>query len=174
MPFYFVQLAPYRYNRGDALPEIWEAQRAALEIPNTGMAATTDIGNYEDIHPRNKQDVGKRLALWALAKTYGQTDLEYSGPLFRAAGIDGNRVIVVFQNAAGLKTRDGAAPTELTIAGDDGKFVEAEAKIDGGKLICWSDAVPNPTQVRLGWSENANPNLVNAAGLPALPFHWRK
>ena len=174
MPFYFVQLAPFKYNRGEALPQIWEAQTAALEIPHTGMAVTYDIGNFEDIHPRNKQDVGKRLALWALAKTYGKRDLVYSGPLLKSAGVDANRVTVRFEHAAGLKTRDGAAPTEVTIAGEDGKFVAAQAKIDGEQLVCWSDAVAHPTQVRLGWTENANPNLVNGAGLPASPFIWRK
>ncbi len=174
MPFYFVQLAPFKYNRGDALPQSWEAQLAALEIPFTGMAVTHDIGNFEDIHPKNKQEVGKRLALWALAKDYGKKDLVYSGPLFKSAGVDGNRVTVQFDHAAGLKTRDGAAPNEVTIAGEDGKFLEAQAEIDGDRLVCWSTEVANPTQVRLGWSENASPNLANGAGLPASPFIWRK
>lgn len=172
LPFYFVQLAPYRYggNRGGSLPYIWEAQAKTLDLPNTGMAVTTDVSNIKDIHPRNKQDVGKRLALWALAKTYGKSDLVYSGPLYKSMEADGNKAVLSFDHAAGLKTRDGKAPSHFTIAGEDKKFVEATAKIDGDKVIVWADGVEKPAAVRYGWDQVAEPNLANGAGLPASPF----
>ena len=109
MPFYFVQLAPYTYGGSElALPEIWEAQEATLAIPNTGMAVTTDISNLKDIHPKNKQDVGLRLALWALAKTYGKEDLVYSGPLYKSHKVVGTSIEISFHHTAGsLASNDG-------------------------------------------------------------------
>jgi sialate O-acetylesterase len=172
-PFLFVQLAPWRYP-GDqplALPEIWEAQAAALRaIPNTGMAVTTDIGNLADIHPKNKQDVGLRLALWALAKTYGQDDLPHSGPLYKSMEAEDGRIRVRFEHAEGLKSRDGQSLSWFQIAGADGKFVDAEAKVDGETVVVRSDDVQEPKAVRFGWHQEAEPNLSNAAGLPASPF----
>ena len=175
-PFYFVQLAPYKYDKNkDALelPELWEAQAKTLTASkNTGMAVTTDIGNLADIHPKNKQDVGLRLALWALAKDYGKSDLEYSGPLYESSAIEGNKIRVKFKHAAGLMAKSGE-PQLFTIAGDDQKFVPAKAVIDGETVVVSSDAVAKPVAVRYGWSEWAEPekyNLFNKAGLPASPF----
>jgi sialate O-acetylesterase len=171
-PFYYVHLAPFKYNLPpDELPRLWEAQVRALNIPNTGMAVTTDIGNTTDIHPTNKQDVGKRLALWALANTYGQTDVVFSGPLYRSHEIDGNKVRLRFHHATRkLSSRDGKPLTWFAVAGQNRKFVEATAEIDVDTVIVHSDQVPKPMAVRFGWDELAEPNLVNAAKLPAAPF----
>lgn len=177
MPFLFVQLAPYNYGgpRAEQLPGIWEAQEAALSIPNTGMAVTTDIGNIKDIHPKNKQEVGRRLALWALAKTYGKSGIVYSGPLYRESKIDGNKVRLSFAHAeGGLKSRDGQPLSHFTIAGADGKFVPAKAEIDGATVVVSSAEVAAPKAVRFGWDQLAEPNLANAAGLPASPFRTDK
>ena len=175
-PFYYVQLAPYTY-RGSvtALPGIWEAQSAALAIPNTGMAVITDIGNLRDIHPRNKQDVGKRLALWALAKAYGREGLVYSGPLFKALAIEGGKARITFDHVgSGLVSRDGKPLTHFEVAGADKKFAKAEAKIEGDAVVVSSDAVKEPVAVRFGWHQLAEPNLMNKEGLPASPFRTDK
>lgn len=177
LSFYFVQLAPFKYGNGEhTLPYIWEAQTAAaLKVPNTGMAVTTDIGNVNDIHPRNKQDVGKRLALWALAKNYGKGELVYSGPIYSSMAIEGNQVRVKFDHAAGgLKARDGKTLTDFTVAGDDGKFFPAQAKIEGETVLVSSPEVAAPKHVRFGWHHMINPNLCNQAGLPASPFKTDK
>ena len=174
LPFYFVQIAPWsgeRYEPGQ-LPALWEAQTASLKIPRTGMAVTTDlVDNIGDIHPRNKLDVGNRLARWALAKTYGKKGVVYSGPLFKSMKVDGNSIRVEFAHvAAGLKSRDDAALSEFQIAGADGNFVNAEAKIDGDTVVVSSSKVAEPRNVRFGWHKLANPNLMNSEGLPASPF----
>jgi len=172
LPFYFVQIAPWsgRYEAGQ-LPALWEAQVKSLKIPDTGMAVVTDlVDNIADIHPRNKLDVGNRLARWALARTYGKKDLVYSGPLFKSLAIDGNKARVTFAHAAGLKSSDDKALTEFQIAGDDGNFVDATAEIDGDTVVVSAESVAAPKQVRFGWHKVANPNLVNGAGLPASPF----
>jgi len=173
-PFLYVQLAPYRYNKPEALPGIWEAQLAALSIPNTGMAVLTDIGNVADIHPRNKEEVGRRLSLWALAKTYGESSQEYSGPLYKAMKVQGHKAILTFDHGDGLKSLDGKPLTWFTVAGDDKKFVEAKAEIVGNTVVVSSDAVASPVAVRFGWHETAEPNLANGAGLPASPFRTDK
>jgi sialate O-acetylesterase len=172
MPFYFVQIAPFTYGGApDMLPKFWEAQCACLKIPNTGMVVITDVtGNVKDIHPRDKETVGKRLALWALAKNYGKKDVVYSGPLFKSAKFDGGKAVVSFAHAKGLKSRDDKALTTFEVAGEDGKFVAAEAKIDGDTVVVTAKDVEKPTQVRFGWSKTTNPNLCNGAGLPASPF----
>lgn len=172
MPFYFVQLAPYRYGgEPTRLAGIWEAQAAALTIPHTGMAVTADIGDVKDIHPRNKQDVGKRLALWALVKDYGKKDLVYSGPLYRSASVEGNKIRVHFDHVGGgLVSRDGEALTHFEIAGAGGEFVPAQAEIDGETIVVSADGVSEPKAVRFAWHQEAEPNLSNEAGLPASPF----
>jgi len=170
-PFYFVQLAPFRYTKPEALPAIWEAQTAALSIPNTGMAVTTDVATVVNIHPPDKQSVGHRLALWALAKTYNKPAGPHASPLFDTLKIEGNKARVTFKNADdGLKARDGQALTWFTIAGEDKKFVEAKAEISGGSVVVSAPGVDQPVAVRFGWHETAEPNLANAAGLPASPF----
>jgi sialate O-acetylesterase len=170
LSFYYVHIAPYQgYGPGE-LPKLWEAQTKSLSLPHTGMAVITDVGNLRGIHPRNKQAVGKRLALWALAKNYGK-DVVYSGPLYKAMKATGSEVRVEFAHADGLASRDGKDLSEFTIAGADGKFVPAKAKIDGSSVIVSAEGVAAPKQVRFGWHKNANPNLMNKAGLPAAPFH---
>lgn len=172
MPFYFVQLAPFRYG-GDPtrLPGIWDAQRRALEIPHTGMAVTTDIGNVADIHPRNKQEVGRRLALWALERTYDREVKEISGPLFAGVSRRGDRLVVRFKHTgSGLTTRDGKAPSHFEIAAKDGPFVPATAVIEGKTVIVSSPQIKKPARVRFGWNETAEPNFGNKDGLPASPF----
>jgi len=172
-PFYFVQLAPFRYG-GDvlALPMIWEAQTACLSIPNTGMAVTVDIvDNIKDIHPINKQDVGKRLALWALAKTYGRTDLVYSGPLYKSMSVEDGKVRIRFDHVGGgLVSGDGKPLTHFQIAGADKAFVDAQASIDGETVVVSADGVTAPVAVRFAWHQEAQPNLKNKEGLPASPF----
>ncbi len=171
-PFYFVQLAPFSGYGPGSLPPLWEAQVASLKIPGTGMAVTTDIvHSIGDIHPRNKFDVGNRLALWALAKEYGKTDLVYSGPLYKAMKVEGSKIRLSFAHVGGgLKSRDGKPLAEFEIAGADGKFVPAEATIDGDTVVVQSSNVATPAQARFGWQNKANPNLVNKEGLPASPF----
>ncbi|MCY2929361.1 MAG: 9-O-acetylesterase, partial [Planctomycetota bacterium] len=171
-PFLFVQLAPFAGYREGELPKVWQAQVESLKIPNTGMAVITDVtGNVNDIHPQDKQSVGKRLALWALAKTYGRKDLVYSGPLYKAMTVEGDKVVLSFDHVGeGLKSRDGKDLTEFQIAGENRKFVPAKAVIQGNKVVVSVDGVPKPAAVRFGWTKTANPNLCNSAGLPASPF----
>jgi sialate O-acetylesterase len=173
-PFLFVQLAPYAYNKAmdtKQLPELWEAQLKTLTAsPNTGMAVTTDIATVNDIHPPNKQDVGVRLALWALANSYGKTDLVYSGPLVESSAIEDNKIRIKFKHAAGLKFNESKPGQHFTIAGEDQKFVPATATIDGETIVVSAPEVAKPVAVRFGWSDTAEPNLFNGAGLPASPF----
>jgi sialate O-acetylesterase len=171
-PFYYVQLAPYGRYKADVLPAMWEAQTAAMEIPNTGMVVITDlVDNVMDIHPRNKKDVGERLALWAMAKVHGCKDLVYSGPLYKSMSAKGGKVVVEFDHAGGGLTSSDSKPlTWFTIAGKDRRFVEAKAEIVGQTIEVSSDKVPEPVAVRFGWSNVAQPNLVNKEGLPASPF----
>ena len=176
-PFYFVQIAPFNYDWHapgiDPLevPRIWEAQTASLALANTGMIVTTDIANLRDIHPGNKQEVGRRLSLLALRNEYGRGEVVYSGPLFRDVSVESGKMRIQFDHAqGGLKSRDDKPLTWIQIAGEDQQFVDAEAEIDGQTLLVWSDAVENPVAVRFGWNMLAEPNLANAAGLPASPF----
>jgi sialate O-acetylesterase len=175
-PFYFVQIAPYRYGDNEfALPELWEAQTAALDIPHTGMAVISDIGNVANIHPQNKQDVGKRLALWALAKDYGQNDLVHSGPLYKSMAIEAGKIRLSFNHTgSGLASRDAKPLDWFEIAGEDGKFVKAQAVIDGNTIVVSSDAIAKPTAARFAWHQEAQPNLINREGLPAGPFRTNR
>ena len=170
LSFYWTQLAPFTYS-GDTLrlPRIWEAQTMAMSIPKTGMAVITDIGNLTDIHPRNKQDVGRRLALCALAKDYGK-DLIYSGPIYKSMKVEGSKLRVSFDHVGeGLESRDGERLDWFEIAGDGG-YVPAKAVIDGKTVVVSSDKVKNPTAVRFAWNQLAEPNLRNQAGLMANAF----
>lgn len=177
-PFYYVQLAPFDYSKHfkgktDELPRIWEAQTAALSIPNTGMAVTVDlVDNLQDIHPANKKDVGERLALWALAKTYGMKDIVYSGPLYKKMKTEGDQIRVSFDYVEGLTRRDQKELSWFEIAGADKIFVKAEAAIDAqtNTVVVRSLSVKEPVAVRFAWDELAQPNLMNGAGLPASPF----
>ncbi len=173
-PFYYVQIAPYTY--GGMMPhvigEFWEAQAAALEIPNTGMAVINDIGDLKDIHPKNKQEVGRRLALWALAKTYQQPGVLCSGPVFKSMLVEGDRLRVQFsETGTGVASKDAKPLTWFEIIdADTGGFVEAQAQIDGSSVVLSSPSVKRPVAVRFAWSMIAEPNLVNSAGLPATAF----
>jgi len=179
IPFYFVQIAPWQPARGgypgEELQLLWEAQAASLKIPNTGMVVTTDlVDNIQDIHPKNKRDVGIRLGLWAMAKTYGKENVVYSGPLYKGMKIDGNKIRLSFAHVGGgLKSRDGKPLTHFEIAGADGQFVPAEAVIDGNEVVVQARSVEKPLEVRFGWHNKANPNLVNQEGLPASPFRTK-
>jgi sialate O-acetylesterase len=171
-PFGIVQIAPYKYGT-DSTPEaeLWESELAiAHSLPNTGVALTMDIGELGDIHPKDKQDVGHRLALWALGTVYGQK-IEFSGPMYKSMKVDGNKVEITFDHVGGgLKSRDGKPLTEFTLAGSDGKFHPAKADIDGATVVVSSDTVTNPVAVRFAFSGTAQPNLENKDGLPAAPF----
>ncbi|MGD0262598.1 MAG: sialate O-acetylesterase [Verrucomicrobiota bacterium] len=172
-PFYFVQIAPFTYGHNpEVIGEFWEAQTAAQAVPNTGMAVINDIGNLKDIHPANKQEVGRRLALWALAKTYGQENLVYSGPTFKAMTIEGDKLRLTFDPmGGGLASRDGKPLSWFeVIDADEGGFVKADARIDGTAVVLSAPSVKHPVAMRFAWSMLAEPNLMNAEGLPAGAF----
>jgi len=173
-PFYLVQIAPFNYGGNPQTEaELWEAQTiAANTIPNAGMAVVNDIGNLKDIHPNDKQDVGHRLALLALAKTYGQQDLEFSGPTFNSLTVEGNTLRIKFDHAGGgLMSRDGQPLSWFEIIdANAGGFVKADVRMDGDSVILSAPGVPNPVAMRFAWSGLAEPNLMNTAGLPAGAF----
>lgn len=177
-PFYYVQIAPFQYGEEPAsiVPEFWEQQTAALSIPNTGMIVTTDISDLKDIHPRNKQEVGRRLALQALAKTYGRTSLVCSGPEFKSMAIEDGAIRVKFASVGGgLASRDGKPLNWFEIIdADEGGFVQAEARIDGDSVVLTAPGVKQPVAVRFAWSKLAEPNLMNKEGLPANSFRAGK
>lgn len=173
-PFLFVQLANWRARRDEPTESDWaelrEAQLLTLRrVPRTGMAVTIDIGEADDIHPRNKRDVGLRLARWALADTYNRK-IEKSGPLYESHRVEGDRVRLRFKHARGLETSDGRAPTGFAVAGADRKFVRADARIEGDAVVVWNRAVPRPVAVRYAWADNPAVNLYNSDDLPASPF----
>lgn len=190
-PVYFVQIANWREAPGDK-PQTqdlaWAITRQAqlkslLEIPNTGMAVSIDVGDTKDIHPKNKRDVGERLALWALARDYGKKNLVCSGPLFKAAKVEGSKIRVTFDSTgAGLMAGKkhgfgpavedpGAKLTQFAIAGEDKKWVWADAVIDGNSVVVSSPSVPAPVAVRYAFATNPlGCNLYNKDGLPASPF----
>ncbi|MEX2300591.1 MAG: sialate O-acetylesterase [Bryobacterales bacterium] len=174
IPFLFVQLANYsRVGENSQWPELREAQAMALSLRNTGMAVSIDIGESLDIHPRNKQDVGGRLALAARAMTYGESDLVYSGPLFRQAAREGSRLRLWFDHVGGgLKARGPLAGFE--VLGPDGFWRPAEARIDGNNtIVVAAPKIGFPVAARYGWSPNPTATLFNAEGLPASPFRSR-
>jgi sialate O-acetylesterase len=167
-PFLLVQLAAFEPG-GDAWPFLREAQAETLEAPNTGMAVAIDIGDQKDIHPRNKQDVGARLALAARHVAYGE-DLVYSGPMYREMKAADGAVRLSFDHVGGGLKAGGETLSGFQIAGADGKFVPAEAKIDGAQVVVSSKEVADPTAVRYNWAAFPDGNLQNAEGLPAVPF----
>jgi sialate O-acetylesterase len=166
-PFLFVQIA--NYGPGEEWPLIREAQRRALTLANTGMAVTIDIGDAGNIHPADKQDVGHRLALLAQKISYGES-IEDAGPLFRQAVPEGGAMRIWFDHAEnGLIVRGGRL-TGFEVAGADGRFVPAGARVDNGSVLASSPSVPQPRFVRYGWAANPRCNLYNRDGLPASPF----
>ena len=176
LPFLYVQLP--NFMEVNYLPsesqwaELREAQLRSLSVSNTAMAVAIDLGEWNDIHPDRKKEVGERLALAAEKIAYGEKDIVYSGPIYQSSTIDGNKIIISFTNTgSGLITNDGEELSQFAIAGADKKFVWAKAKIEGDKVIVWNDDVRNPMYVRYGWADNPdNPNLYNKEGLPASPF----
>jgi sialate O-acetylesterase len=173
LPFYFVQISPNHSQNA----EIREAQLMTYRnIPHTGMAVTTDNGDSLNIHPRNKELVGKRLALWALSHNYGFKSLQYSGPLYKGMKVKDGQIRIMFDEVGnGLVAKNGELK-EFVIAGDDQVFYPGQAKIDGKTLIVSSPQVPKPVAVRFAWRNVPHPNLYNTAGLPASPFrtdNWK-
>lgn len=174
LPFYFVQLAPLSGNfyPPGSLPVFWEAQAKSLAIPNTGMVVITDlVPDITALHPVKKQHVGERLARWALVKDYGKK-MVYSGPLYKSMKLQGDRIVLSFAHTgSGLTSRDGKPLNEFQVAGTDGHYVAAKAKVSGNTVVVWAETVKNPKKVRFGWRKTAHPNLINKEGLPASPFH---
>jgi len=182
-PFYFVQLASYNANNGDSQhgsgwAELREAQTLTLSLPHTGMAVTTDIGESHDIHPRNKQDVGKRLAAIALHDTYGK-NVVYSGPVFQSMKVENGKAVLSFNPmGSGLMVKDRYGYVKgFEVAGDDHVFHYAKAFIEGDHVVVSSDEVKTPVAVRYGWADDAgDDNLYNKEGFPASPFrtdNWK-
>ncbi|MFT7462653.1 MAG: sialate O-acetylesterase [Pseudohongiellaceae bacterium] len=170
LPFYFVQLAPFAYRgEGQLSARLRDAQRLSAAAAHTGMVVTLDIGNPSDIHPLNKHDVGHRLALWALAQTYGVDGLEFSGPSYRSMRIAEATLVLSFDHAEGLHGVNGA-PSHFEIGADDEVFYPAKAVIVGQTVVLSSPLVAAPTMARFAWSDVAEPNLFNGAGLPASSF----
>jgi sialate O-acetylesterase len=178
-PFLYVQLPgfmDYNYVPSESQwAQLREAQLKSLSVPKTGMAVAIDLGEWNDIHPDNKKDVGERLALVAEKIAYGE-NIVYSGPIYQSSKKEGNKIIVSFDHiGSGLITKDGEEPGGFAIAGADKKFVWARTKIDGDKIIVWNDDIQSPAYVRYAWADNpVNPNLYNKEGLPASPFRTDK
>ncbi|TWU37865.1 hypothetical protein Q31b_46540 [Novipirellula aureliae] len=171
-PFYFVQIAPFKYGYTKVPAALLrEAQLKTLSVPNTGMVVTMDIGDETNIHPKEKRPVGERLALIALARDYGRKGLVYSGPIYKGHQIVSDQIQIQFQHVgSGLASRDGKPLSHFTIAGKDNVFVPAEAVIQGDSIFVHSDQVQHPTNVRFAWGNADRPNLMNREGLPASSF----
>jgi len=168
-PFLYVQISSFTSDASEAWAVIREAQRRTLAVANTGMAVTIDIGDPDNVHPADKQTVGARLALAARALAYGE-NVEYSGPLFREATPEGGAVRVWFDHAAHGLVAKGGALQGFEIAGDDGRYVTADARIDGATVVVTSAQIAEPKHVRYGWANAPVVNLFNSEGLPASPF----
>ena len=173
-PFLYVQLANYMQAKDEpgnsAWAELREAQLMTLDLPDTGMAVIIDIGEADNIHPKNKQDVGKRLAMWALARTY-KRNVVCSGPLYKSMDTKDNKIILHFDHiGGGLAAKDGGPLKGFAIAGQDQRFVWADARIEGDTVVVSSDKVAEPVAVRYAWADNPVCSLYNKAGLPASPF----
>ena len=179
-PFLFVQLANFEFGTDEPIESDWaelrEAQLMTLDYPNTGMAVIIDLGEADDIHPRNKQDVGKRLYLVAKKVAYDE-DLVYSGPIYKEMRISGNKIIIKFNHiGSGLTTPDDKELTGFAIAGSDKKFYWAKAEMINDEVVVYADEVDDPVAVRYGWDINPSCSLYNKEGLPASPFRtdsWR-
>jgi sialate O-acetylesterase len=175
-PFLFVQLANFNPSGLPQPPErsLWaelrEAQASALALPATAMVATIDIGESTNIYPRNKQEVGRRLCVAALATAYGR-DVVASGPVYDSQNIQGNRIRLYFRSVgSGLASRSGDDLGGFTIAADDRRFVPAHARIEGNTVLVWADGLPHPVAARYAWTEDPAASLANKDGLPAVPF----
>lgn len=173
-PFLFVQLPNFLLKKSFPSESSWaelrEAQAMALKVPKTAMAVTIDVGDEHNLHPENKQEVGRRLALAARANVYDET-VTASGPVFSSSKITGDKMVITFkQSGGGLVAKGNGALLGFAIAGADKKFVWAEAEIEGDKVIVSSAQVPKPVAVRYAWADSPDCNLYNRAGLPAAPF----
>ncbi len=171
-PFIFAQLPNWNdpnLNLGNGWPELREAQASALSLPNTGMAILIDIGESNDIHPKNKADVGLRLGLAALHEAYDRTE-PYSGPLFDFLTVKGSKLVVRFKHTDGGLKAKGPVVEGFEVKGEDGNFVHAKAEISGNEVLVWSDQVAHPQGVRYAWANDPKCNLFNGEGLPAGPF----
>lgn len=175
-PFLYVQLANFMEVKDRPCESNWaelrEAQLKTLFVPNTAMAVIIDTGEWNDVHPLNKEDVGKRLALAAQKLAYGDEEVVYSGPIYQSMKVQDGKIILTFTNiGGGLIAKGGGELKQFAIAGADKKFVWAKAKIEGDKVIVWNDDITNPADVRYGWADNPEgANLYNKEGLPASPF----
>jgi sialate O-acetylesterase len=176
-PFLYVQLAAHLARKEAPVESYWamlrESQRLSLSVPKTAMATAIDIGDAEDIHPKNKQEVGRRLSLAAQATVYGKP-LVYSGPMYESMKIEGDRIRLAFKHVGGGLTAKGDALAGFAIAGADKKFVWAKAKIEGASVVVWSEQVGKPTVVQYAWADNPECSLYNKEGLPAPPFQTEK
>jgi sialate O-acetylesterase len=171
LPYYYVALPPWNYGSSEQLPEFDEAQESCLDIPGTGMAAIIDLGDFEDIHPRRKVEVGERLARLALHDLYGQASLETSGPRPRDIRIEGSSLRVGFSHClGGLVSGSPNDVPGFELAGDSGAFGPAMARIEGQTIVLRSPSEPRPTRLRYAWTSNPKVDLRNRAGLPALSF----
>jgi sialate O-acetylesterase len=178
-PFYSVMIAPYYYTKrhdhvphtAETLPEFWEQQIESTRIPNTDIISVTDlVDDFRNIHPSYKWEVGRRMALVALAKDYGFKNTVYSGPRYQKMELKDGKAILYFSNTNGLKASDGQSLNCFTIAGTDGNYMNADAKIVGNTVVVSCLLVPKPKNVRFAWTETSTPNLVNGVGFPAFPF----
>jgi sialate O-acetylesterase len=175
-PFLLVQLPNFSEPSCSPAASKWaqirEAQRRTLAVPGTGMAVTIDIGEWNDIHPKNKKDVGNRLALLAQKMVYGDNTIVAYGPMYQSAKREDNRIVISFSDTdGGLVTGDGNQPGHFIISGADKEFVRAQARIEGNQVIVWNDQVKDPSFVRYAWADNPEgANLYNGEGLPASPF----
>jgi sialate O-acetylesterase len=174
-PLHIVQLANYMAlqsapGENSAWAQVREAQRLGLTQPNTELAVAIDIGDANDVHPKNKWELGRRLLLIAMAKQYGAQDQVYSGPMYQSMKIQGATVRMVFRYAIGMAAKGGQKLSGFEVAGTDGKWSFADASIHGDTVVASASAVPAPLKVRYAWANNPLGNLVNGAGLPASPF----
>ncbi|MEM7396944.1 MAG: sialate O-acetylesterase, partial [Verrucomicrobiota bacterium] len=176
-PFYYVQIANFRARTSEPVESAWaevrESQAMAMnKLKNVGQAVIIDIGMANDIHPKNKEDVGKRLARWALNRDYGMKEICPNGPLYQSMSVKGNKAVLDFElYGSALMAWDKQALKGFAIAGEDRKFVWANAKMTGKQQVeVWSDEVAQPAAVRYGWADNPEGNLYNRVGLPASPF----
>ena len=169
-PFYYVQIAPFDYEVPLSGALLRDSQRKTLSLKNTGMVVTLDIGNPDDIHPANKQDVGKRLALWALAKDYGKNDLIFSGPLYNSMNIENDKIRLDFLYPSnGLIAKDGELKN-FEIAGKDEIFVPAMAVIQGSSVLVSASEIKSPLAVRYAFQNKDEASLMNSDSLPASSF----
>ena len=170
-PFYYVQIAPFRYGNGLKAAYLREAQTATLQYPHTGMAVITDlVDDTTNIHPQNKHDVGYRLANWALGDAYGKQGIRYKSPVYEKMEQQKGKIVVYFNNAEGGLKTSGGKPSQFFIAGADKQFVPADVKLEGNKAVISAKTVKQPEAVRFSFSNTGVGNVFNTAGLPLSPF----